>query len=314
MTVVINGSTGISTPGITNTGTETVTTQVISPIIGSASGSSLSLQSNGTTNATLDTNGNFGLGVTPSAWATSYKAMQVGTYGAVDSNSTSHYMDVTENCYYNGNWTYLASNPATLFRQAAGVYQWYNAPSGTAGGTISFTQAMTLDASGNLLVNATSTFATSSRFFLKFDEQAQIGLTLQSTNATTGGSYQYFVNSSGSLAGSISHASSTAVLYNVTSDRRLKTNIVPLTTSGAYIDALLPRKFNWTADGSADEGFITDEYQQVNPGAIVGQPNAVDAEGKPVYQQGDFSDPTMMANIVAELQSLRARLKAANIA
>ena len=34
----------------------------------------------------------------------------------------------------------------------------------------------------------------------------------------------------------------------------------------------------------------------------------------PIYQQMDASSPEMIANIVAELQSLRARLKAANIA
>jgi len=35
-----------------------------------------------------------------------------------------------------------------------GIHSWYTSPQGTAGNTISFTQAMTLDASGNLLVGA----------------------------------------------------------------------------------------------------------------------------------------------------------------
>jgi len=38
-----------------------------------------------------------------------------------------------------------------------GVHSWHNAPSGTAGNAISFTQAMTLDASGNLGVGTTTT-------------------------------------------------------------------------------------------------------------------------------------------------------------
>ena len=41
---------------------------------------------------------------------------------------------------------------ATQYIQTAGQHQWLTAPSGTAGNAISFTQAMTLDASGNLLV------------------------------------------------------------------------------------------------------------------------------------------------------------------
>jgi hypothetical protein len=40
--------------------------------------------------------------------------------------------------------------------QAAGQHQWFNAPSGTAGNAISFTQAMTLTNTGNLLVGTTT--------------------------------------------------------------------------------------------------------------------------------------------------------------
>jgi hypothetical protein len=38
----------------------------------------------------------------------------------------------------------------------AGVHSWLTAPSGTAGNTISFTQALTLDANRNLLLNGTA--------------------------------------------------------------------------------------------------------------------------------------------------------------
>jgi len=108
--------------------------------------------------------------------------------------------------------------------------------------------------------------------------------------------------------------SSTTTTYNITSDRRLKTNIASVTNSGEIIDALLPRTFNWIKDNSADIGFITDEYQTVFPSAVQGQSNEVDKDGNPVYQQGDFSTSAQIAIIVAELQSLRARLKSANIA
>jgi hypothetical protein len=43
-----------------------------------------------------------------------------------------------------------------LYRQTGGIHSWHNAPSGTAGNAITFTQAMTLDASGNLGVGTTS--------------------------------------------------------------------------------------------------------------------------------------------------------------
>jgi len=51
---------------------------------------------------------------------------------------------------------YKVNGPASYYDQDGGVHSWYNAPSGTAGNAISFTQAMTLDASGNLGVGTTS--------------------------------------------------------------------------------------------------------------------------------------------------------------
>jgi len=50
----------------------------------------------------------------------------------------------------------MYSAAATSYSQSAGAHKWYTAPSGTAGNPISFTQAMTLDASGKLTNNASS--------------------------------------------------------------------------------------------------------------------------------------------------------------
>jgi hypothetical protein len=52
----------------------------------------------------------------------------------------------------------LNNGPANMYLQDGvnGGHQWFNAPSGTAGNTISFTQAMTLDSSGNLGVGTAS--------------------------------------------------------------------------------------------------------------------------------------------------------------
>jgi hypothetical protein len=62
-------------------------------------------------------------------------------------------------------YRYVASSlGATQYRQAFGVHQWYNAPSGTAGNAITFTQAMTLGANGNLLVGTTTDEGERTRF------------------------------------------------------------------------------------------------------------------------------------------------------
>jgi len=128
--------------------------------------------------------------------------------------------------------------------------------------------------------------------------------------------FTFFTGSPSSYlsAGAISSPTSTSVLYGTTSDRRLKTNIENYSNSGAVIDALQPRTFTWINSGEADVGFIADEVQAVVAGAVVGEANAVDSKGEPIYQNIDLSAPEMMANIIAELKSLRSRLKAANIA
>jgi hypothetical protein len=104
---------------------------------------------------TLDTSGNLGLGVAPSAWGLSgAKAAQVinaSFWGYLNNAyvSANNYNDGTGN-------KYIATGFASRYEQSSGAHVWQTAPSGTAGNAITFTQAMTLDASGNLLVGATS--------------------------------------------------------------------------------------------------------------------------------------------------------------
>jgi uncharacterized protein YqgC (DUF456 family) len=93
---------------------------------------------------------NFGVGVTPSATVT--KSIQVGpsagftgdgvTYGWTAAMSQNAYM------FGNNTWKYIGSITAALYLQDGNVHRWYNAPSGTSGDTISFTQVMDISAAG----------------------------------------------------------------------------------------------------------------------------------------------------------------------
>ena len=102
-----------------------------------------------------DASGNVGIGVTPSAWTSGYSVIE-----GVNGQSISfagNTPSFTSNGYVTGaGWVYKTSNYASNYYQYAGQHIWRNAPSGTAGTAISFTQAMTLDSSGNLLVGTTS--------------------------------------------------------------------------------------------------------------------------------------------------------------
>jgi hypothetical protein len=122
-----------------------------------ASASSLQLATNGTTTAvTIDTNQNVGLGVTPSAWGvgTGGHALEFSNAGSIWNYSNTTGINLSQNVYYNGAYYYKSTAAATLYGQGSGQHLWYNAPSGTAGNAITFTQAMTLDASGNWMVGS----------------------------------------------------------------------------------------------------------------------------------------------------------------
>ena len=95
--------------------------------------------------------GNLGLGVTPSAWGSSERAIDIGNTGAIGRQSDAALV-LNFNSYLNSSaqYIYKISSYASSYQQLAGQHKWFTAPSGTAGNAITFTQAMTLDASGNL--------------------------------------------------------------------------------------------------------------------------------------------------------------------
>jgi hypothetical protein len=107
------------------------------------------------TSLTLDSSGNLGIGTTPNVWLSTVDALQVNS-GAFYSAGNELYLSANEFTNSSAVNVYKNTGFASLYAQNSGQHRWYNAPSGTAGNAISFTQAMTLDASGNLLVGTTS--------------------------------------------------------------------------------------------------------------------------------------------------------------
>jgi hypothetical protein len=109
----------------------------------------------------LDSSGNLGLGVTPSAIGSAYRALQIGSATGVTILGGSGGAEIGANNYYDGsNYRYATTAAASLYAFSIGQHRWYTAPSGTAGNAISFTQVMTLDASGKLNLGTTASSAT----------------------------------------------------------------------------------------------------------------------------------------------------------
>ena len=114
---------------------------------------------------------------------------------------------------------------------------------------------------------------------------------------------------SGSQVGNISVTTATTT-YNSISDYRLKTVVDAVTDQGARIDALKPVNYLWTESGQQARGFLAHEFQEVYANSVTGTKDAVDADGNPVYQAMQASTSEIIADLVAEIQSLRKRLTA----
>jgi hypothetical protein len=142
------------------TGAGTVNTRLQSNTttgqVGTLSNHNFLIQTNSNNVGTFDTSGNFGLGVTPSAWV-GYKVLQAGIGSFIGGSSGAYLLQ--DNAYTDNSgagWKYINSSyAAAQYYAASGAHVWRTAPSGTAGNAITFTQAMTLDASGNLGLGVT---------------------------------------------------------------------------------------------------------------------------------------------------------------
>jgi hypothetical protein len=260
----------------------------------------------------LDSSGNLGLGVTPSGWGGGYKGFQVAATGAVVSNG-SNATGIGHNYYFDGsNNRYLTTGAANLFLMINNEHRFYTAASGTAGNAITFTQAMTLDASGRLLIAGTSSsnisgqaqnllvYSSGTNAIGGYQTSAG-GYCFASYAVSNGGTYYHMVFSdAGTSHGSIT-SNGTTTSYNVTSDQRLKENIVDAPEFGSVIDSLQVRSFDWKSDGNHQRaGFVAQELVTVAPEAVH-QPTDTDE-----MMAVDYSKLVPM--LVKEIQSLRQRV------
>jgi len=174
MAITLDGTTGITTPGLTNTGTETIVnlTTTGNTILGNASTDTLNV---GNGDLIKDASGNLSIASTntnANSWQANNRACQV----IIGTNSTSLSYNNNVN---NSSWATHAYNntsaaitgwkydsPALYaglqqFDGATGNYNWYKAPISTGvGNAITFTTAMTLNANGNLALQGGTTSAT----------------------------------------------------------------------------------------------------------------------------------------------------------
>jgi hypothetical protein len=128
--------------------------------------------------ARFDSSGNLGLGVTPSAWSGTAPVFEFGSSAGTASifqNGVDDFWFVSNSYFNSPDFIYKKTGTATSYHTTNGEHQWRTAPSGTAGNAITFTQALTLDASGNLLLGGTSAGASSAASLAIFNGTAPTG-------------------------------------------------------------------------------------------------------------------------------------------
>jgi len=147
------------------------------------------------------------------------------------------------------------------------------------------------------LVNTTSTtlFSATSGSGLCYRKGASLDILATNDNALilnkigADGSIAEF-RKAATIVGTIS-VSGSATAYNTSSDYRLKTNLDKISDGIARIKQLPVYRFNWLADvnGNKVDGFVAHEAKEIVPECVVGEKDAVDAEGNPIYQGIDQS-------------------------
>jgi len=175
------------------------------------------------------------------------------------------------------------------------------------------TERIRIDSSGNFLIGTTSADPISSQVNgISLGSDSIIRVCADSVpNAAfsrrgSDGSIINFIKN----ATQVGNISVTNVLttYNTTSDYRLKNVIASVSNSGTRIDALEPIEYEWNNGGGRTRGFLAHKFAEVYPDSVNGEKDAVDSEDKPIYQSMQASSTEVMADLIAEIQSLRKRI------
>ena len=169
------------------------------------------------------------------------------------------------------------------------------------------TTAITVDVSQNVLIGGTGN-ASAGIIGVTYDGASKNGVVLYNTDTGSANQYSFAFNRNGTLVGSVTNTN-TITAYNVSSDYRLKENIIPLMGALEKIAQLKPSIYNYKIDKTTKiEGFIAHELQAVFPHAVTGEKDAIDKNGKPVYQGVDAS--FLIASLTAAIQELNTKFEA----
>ncbi len=172
-------------------------------------------------------------------------------------------------------------------------------------------EAGRFDSGGNFLLNTTDKTGGgqlgTSRFCLKINGAADNGILVHDTRTSSGTDNALVFVRGSSTVGTI-QTSTTTTSFNVNSDYRLKENVNYEFDALSRVAQLKPARFNFIVEKDETvDGFLAHEVQDIVPQAITGEKDAVDDEGKNIYQGIDQSK--LVPLLTKAIQELEARVK-----
>ena len=294
MSIILNGTTGITTPA------ETATTSVTTPIVTSPASTALTIQSAGTTAMTIDTSQNVGIGTSSPT-----TKLTIQSSGANGLSLYQNGADAARLFFVNN-----TPSQGCAINNAGGSLAFYvggSIPDSSTG-----TERMRIDSSGNLLVGRTSLVLPSGLS----STNVQSSLGYSAYNGTNAAQYTVDRISFNSSNFYVLNASSTGVVlvsgntsWAAQSDERLKDIIEPIADAVDKVSTLRAVIGRYkTDDDSKRRAFLmAQDVQAVLPEAV-----SEDADGHLLLGYSE-TIPLLVAAI-QELSAKNDALEAANAA
>jgi hypothetical protein len=128
------------------------------------------------------------------------------------------------------------------------------------------------------------------------------------TGTTSGSVITFFRN--GTAAGTINASTTAAPTLVAPSDYRLKENLEPLTDAAERIKSANVYTYNFIGDEDQElrYGFLAHEVADLMNDLVIGEKDAVDEEGNPIYQQ--VQETRLIPVLVAALKDALLRIDA----